>query len=307
MRLQGLALALICLPGTASAANWTLELSGGLAALPDEGSQPFVAAALSRDLGALQLRGGLAWYGGGEDEARPAALLPAATWQATAGLGYVAGRVLVDVYASVGRRRFDPVVRDLQNGRTLRFETEGGLFTLGGSVTLDAPLRPGWTAAPFVSVSYSALDTARTVVPPAGAPLIDERTEKGATGTAGVSVERGWAGGSLASIWPARRPPTAPRSTGRAARPGDPHPPPAGGRGWRRCLAGIWRERLGRAVATRVARRGGGAHRGLRRRRDDLGHGRPPVAVLSAQRKGPAFPPGLLISYLAAVLSRGCP
>lgn len=198
MRHGCLLLALIAMPGAASAANWTLELSGGLAALPDEGSQPFAAATLSRDLGAWQLRGGLAWHGGGdEDEARPAALLPAATWQATAGVGTVAGRVLIDVYASVGRRRFDPVVRDIQNGRTIRFETEGGLFTLGGSLTLDAPLRPGWTAAPFVSVSYSALDTARTIVPPVGAPLIDERSEKGATGTVGVSVERAWAGGSL--------------------------------------------------------------------------------------------------------------
>jgi hypothetical protein len=198
MRLRYVALALICLPGAASAANWTLELSGGLAALPDEGSQPFMAATLSRDLGAWQLRGGLAWYGGSDDEeARPTALLPAATWQATAGVGYVTGPVLIDVYASVGRRRFDPVVRDIQNGRTIRFEAEGGLFTLGGSLTLDAPIRPGWTAAPFVSVSYSVLDTARTVIPPAGAPLIEERTEKGATGTVGVSVDRAWAGGSL--------------------------------------------------------------------------------------------------------------
>ena len=50
---------------------------------------------------------------------------------------------------------------------------------------------------PFVSVSYSALGTARTIIPPAGNPLIDERTEKGVTGTVGVSVSRDWAGGSL--------------------------------------------------------------------------------------------------------------
>lgn len=198
MRPRCFALALICLPGAAPAANWTLELSGGLAALPDQGSQPFVAATLSRDLGALQLRGGIAWYGGADEgEATPDALLPAATWQATAGIGYATGPVLIDLYASVGRRRFDPIVRDVQNGRTIRFEAEGGLFTLGGSLTLDAPLGQGLTAAPFVSVSYSALDTARTVIPPLGAPLIDERTEKGATGTIGVSVDRSWAGGSL--------------------------------------------------------------------------------------------------------------
>ncbi len=196
MRPRLLALALTLVPSAASARDWTLELSGGLAALPDEGSQPFVAAMLSRQMGALQLRGGVAWYGG-DDEADPAALLPAETWQATVGAGYIAGPVLVDVFASLGRRRFDPVVRDIQNGRSIRSESEGGLFTLGGSLTLDAPIRPGWTAAPFVSVSYSALDTARNIVPPVGAPLIDERTEKGATGTIGVTIERAWAGGSL--------------------------------------------------------------------------------------------------------------
>jgi hypothetical protein len=198
MRPRCLVLALLCLPGTASAANWTLELSGGLAALPDEGSQPFLAATLSRDLGALQLRGGIAWYGGSDEEAAAMALLPAETWQATVGAGYLTGRVLIDVYASVGRRRFDPVVRDLRNNQVFRFETEGGLFTLGGSLTLDAPLGGGWTAAPFVSASYSALDTARTITPPTGAPLIDERTEKGATGSVGLSLERAWAGASLA-------------------------------------------------------------------------------------------------------------
>jgi len=196
MRPRCLALALLLVPGAASASNWALELSGGLAALPDEGSQPFVSAMLSRQMGAVQLRGGVAWYGG-DDEADPADLLPAETWQATVGAGFVTGPVLVDVYASVGRRRFDPVVRDLRNNQVIRFEAEGGLFTLGGSLTLDTPVAPGWTAAPFVSLSYSALDTARTIVPPAGAPLIDERTEKGVTGTAGLSVARDWGGGSL--------------------------------------------------------------------------------------------------------------
>lgn len=197
MRQACLALALTCLPGTASAANWTLELSGGLASLPDEGSQPFLSAGLSRDLGALQLRGGVAWYGGTDEDAASTALLPAETWQATVGAGYATGPVLIDVYASIGRRRFDPVVRDLRNNQVIRFETEGGLFTLGGSLTLDAPLGPGWAAAPFVSVSYSALSTARTITPPAGAPLIEERAEKGVTGTIGASVLRDFGDGSL--------------------------------------------------------------------------------------------------------------
>ncbi len=197
MRPRCFVLALVCLPATASAANWTLELSGGLASLPNEGSQPFVATTLSRDLGALQLRGGLAWYGGSDGETASVALLPAETWQATIGAGFATGPVLVDVYASLGRRRFDPIVRDLQNNQVIRFETEGGLFTLGGSLTLDAPIGPGWVAAPFVSVSYSALDTARTVIPPAGAPLIDERTEKGVTGTVGTSVLRDFGSASL--------------------------------------------------------------------------------------------------------------
>src|SRR5688572_3843658 len=119
MRPRWLALALICIPCVASATDWTIALSGGLAALPDEGSQPFVAATLSRDIGALQLRGGVAWYGG-DGEADPAALLPAETWQATIGAGYATGPVLIDFYASLGRRRFDPAVRDAQSGRVIR-------------------------------------------------------------------------------------------------------------------------------------------------------------------------------------------
>lgn len=196
MRSRCLALALLLVPTAASARDWALDLSGGLAALPDQGSQPFAAAMLSRSLGAVQLRGGVAWYGG-DNKGDSMELLPAETWQATVGAGYSTGRVLVDVYASIGRRNFDPIVRDATNGRTVRIEAEGGLFTLGGSLTLDAPLATGWTAAPFVSVSYSALDTVRTIIPPAGNPLIDERTEKGVTGTAGVSISRDWAGGSF--------------------------------------------------------------------------------------------------------------
>jgi hypothetical protein len=197
MRNAYLAAALLCLPGTASAANWTLELSGGLAALPDEGSQPFLAATLSRERGALQLRGGIAWYGGSDEEAAAMALLPAETWQATLGAGHAAGPVLIDVYASVGRRRFNPVVRDLRNNQVIRFDTQGGLYTIGGSLTMDVPVSRGWAAAPFVSLSYSSLSTARTITPPTGAPLIDERTEKGLTGTIGASVLRDFRGASL--------------------------------------------------------------------------------------------------------------
>jgi hypothetical protein len=191
-----LALALTAMPAPAAAAGWTMELSGGLAALADQGSQPFVALTLSHDMGPWQMRGGLAWFDGGS-EADAMALLPARTWQGTLGAGYAAGPVLVDVYASLGRRSFDPVVRDAQSGRTVRIEAEGGLFTIGGSVTVDAPLGPGWSAAPFVSASYSAVDSVRTLIPPAGAPLVDERTEQGITGTIGVTVGRDFDRGSL--------------------------------------------------------------------------------------------------------------
>ena len=196
MRSTCLAIMFLAMPGAASATDWTLELSGGLAALADQGSQPFVAASLSRDLGAWRLRGELASFDGG-GEADAMALLPAETQQATIGASYATGALLIDLHASLGRRRFDPLVRDAQSGRTVRVEAEGGLFTLGGSLTLDAPLSAGWAAAPFVSASYSAVGTVRTLLPPVGAPLVDERTEKGATGTIGATIARDWSGGSL--------------------------------------------------------------------------------------------------------------
>ena len=41
------------------------------------------------------------------------------------------------------------------------------------------------------------MDSARTLLPLAGDPVIEERSESGLTGIAGVSAERVWRGGSL--------------------------------------------------------------------------------------------------------------
>jgi hypothetical protein len=79
----------------------------------------------------------------------------------------------------------------------VRVETDGSLFTLGGSATWDAPVGEDWTVAPFLSLSYSAVDTARTTAPLVGDPVIEEIRQNGVTGIAGVSAERIWRGGSL--------------------------------------------------------------------------------------------------------------
>jgi hypothetical protein len=97
----------------------------------------------------------------------------------------------------LGRRDFTPPSPARTNGRIVRDETEGSLFTFGGSVTWDAPAGENWSIAPFASLSYSALDTARTMVAQAGDPVIEERKENGLTGIAGVSAERLWQRGSL--------------------------------------------------------------------------------------------------------------
>lgn len=196
MSLRHLIWALAAWPAGASAADWSLSLSGGVATIAGQGGQPFVSASLYRYLGAGYVRAGVAWFDGkgDPDVAEP---LPARTRQISVGGGYQAGRVLIDAYATLGRRDFAPPAPARTNGRIVRDETEGSLLTFGGSATWDAPAGENWSIAPFASLSYSALDTARTLVPQAGDPVIAERKEDGLTGIAGVSAERLWRGGSL--------------------------------------------------------------------------------------------------------------
>jgi hypothetical protein len=173
-----------------------VSLSGGLATIAGEDEQPFVSLGLYRYLGASFVRAGIAWFDG-EGEADVAVPLPAQTRQITIGGGYQAGRLLLDAYATLGKRDFTPPGPDRTNGRPVRDESDGDLFTLGGSITWDAPAGERWSVAPFVSLSYSAVDSARTLVPQAGDPVIVEMRESGLTGIAGVSAERIWPGGSL--------------------------------------------------------------------------------------------------------------
>lgn len=180
----------------ASASDWSLSLSGGVATVAGEGGQPFASAALYRYFGTGYVRAGATWFDG-EGDANVAEPLPARTRQITFGGGYQAGRVLLDAYATLGSRDFTPPGPDRTNGRIVRDETDGGLLTLGGSITLDAPAGDKWLVAPFVSLSYSEVDTARALVPQAGDPVIVESRENGLTGIAGLSAERLWEGGSL--------------------------------------------------------------------------------------------------------------
>jgi hypothetical protein len=183
-------------PAAAPAADWSLSMSGGIATIAGEGEQPFVSAAVYRYFGSGYIRGGLAWFDGGGDPdvAEP---LPARTRQITIGGGYQAGRVLLDAYATLGDRDFTPPSPARTNGRVARDETDGSLMTLGGSITWDAPAGEAWSIAPFASLSYSELDSARTLVPLAGDPVIQEKGESGLTGIAGLSADRIWRGGSL--------------------------------------------------------------------------------------------------------------
>lgn len=188
--------ALALWPAGALAADWSLSLSGGIATIAGEEEQPFVSLALYRYLGSGYVRAGVAWFDGkGEpDVADP---LPAQTRQVTIGGGYQAGRILLDAYATLGRRDFTPPAPDRTSGRVVRDESGGSLLTLGGSVTWDAPAGEKWSIAPFLSLSYSAVDAARTIVPQTGDPVIEERRESGLTGISGLSAERIWRGGSL--------------------------------------------------------------------------------------------------------------
>ena len=51
-------------PAGASAANWSLSVSGGLATLGSEGEQPFVAADVYRYFGAGFVHAGFSWFDG---------------------------------------------------------------------------------------------------------------------------------------------------------------------------------------------------------------------------------------------------
>lgn len=188
--------ALALWPAGASAADWSMSLSGGVTTIAGGDEQPFVSLAMSRYFGAGYVRAGVAWLDG-EGEPDVAEPLPAETRQVTVGGGYQAGRVLLDAYATLGRRDFTPPGPDRTNGRIVRDETDGSLFTLGGSATWDVPAGESWSVAPFLSASYSELDTARTLVPQTGDPVIVKRQENGLTGIAGVSAERIWTGASL--------------------------------------------------------------------------------------------------------------
>lgn len=183
-------------PAGAAAADWSLSVSGGVATVAGEGGQPFVSAALYRYFGDGFVRAGFAWFDGGGDPdvAEP---LPARTRQLTVGGGYQAGRVLLDAYVTLGDRDFTPPAPARTGGRLVRDETDDSLLTLGGSVTWDAPVGEDWSIAPFASLSYSALDSARTLVPQAGDPVIQQSREDGLTGIAGLSAERVWRGGSF--------------------------------------------------------------------------------------------------------------
>ncbi len=183
-------------PAGASAADWSVSLSGGLATIAGGGGQPFVSLSAYRYFGAGFVRAGAAWFEG-EGDPDVAEPLPARTRQITIGGGYQAGRVLIDAYATLGRRDFTPPGPNRTNGHIVRDESDGSLYTLGGSVTWDAPAGESWSVAPFSSLSYSAVDSARTLVPQAGDPVIEKREESGLTGIAGVSAERIWRGGSF--------------------------------------------------------------------------------------------------------------
>lgn len=188
--------ALALWPTSAAATDWSFSLSGGIATLAGEGGQPFVSTAVYRYIGAGYLRAGAAWFDG-EGDPDIAQPLPAQTRQVTFGGGYQVGRVLLDAYTTLGRRDFTPPSPTRTSGRIVRDETEGGLFTLGGSVTWDAPVGDQWSLAPFVSLTYSDLDSARTILLTTGDLLVEEREESGVTIIAGASAERTWEGGSL--------------------------------------------------------------------------------------------------------------
>lgn len=188
--------ALALWPAGASAADWSVSLSGGVTSIGGGEEQPFVSLAGYRYFGSGYVRAGVAWLdGAGEpDVAEP---LPANTRQVTVGGGFQAGRVLFDAYATFGSRDFIPPSPSRTNGRIVRDETNGHLYSFGGSVTWDAPAGDKWSVAPFLSASYSILDTVRTLVPLNGDPVIDETRKNGLTGIAGISADRVWPGGSL--------------------------------------------------------------------------------------------------------------
>ena len=183
-------------PASAPATDWSLSLSGGITTLAGEGEQPFASLAAYRYFGDGVVRAEISWFDG-EGDPEISEPLPAETRQVTIGGGYLAGRVLLDAFVTLGDRDFTTPGPDRTNGRLVRDETDGSLFAFGGSATWDAPAGDEWSVAPFLTLSYSEVDTARTMVPQTGDPVTVESRETGLTGIAGVSAERVWQDGSL--------------------------------------------------------------------------------------------------------------
>jgi outer membrane autotransporter protein len=192
--LIGLAVLASAVPAAAIAAErpWTLDVSGGLTALGDEGDQPFASIGIRRDFGDMYVRLAGTYIDSDEPDDIGAAFVPAESKQLTLSAGWQLGDLGIDIYGTIGDRDFKSISVQRPGGtQRLTVNTSGDLAALGASLAYDIAAAERWWVTPFVAVDYSQVDTARVVLGPGGSTLrVDESEEDGVTGSGGVTVQR---------------------------------------------------------------------------------------------------------------------
>ena len=193
-RIIGFAVLAAAVPGTALGAEqpWTLDISGGLTALGDEGDQPYASIGIRRDFGDMYVKIAGTYIDSDAPDDIGAVFVPAESKQLTLSAGWQLGDLGIDVYGTIGDRDFKSVSVQRPGGtQRLTVNTSGDLFAIGASLAFDIAAGERWWVTPFAALDYSKIDTARVVLGPGGGTLIvDESDEDGVTGSGGVTVQR---------------------------------------------------------------------------------------------------------------------
>jgi len=193
-RIMMLAAATALVPGIAGAAekNWTLDVSGGLTALGDEGDQPFVRVGIRRDFGDVYVRLSGTYIDSEEPDGRGAAFVPASSKQISLSAGWQLGDLTIDAYGTLGDRDFKSVTIQRPGGsQQLTVDTNGDLAALGIGLAYDFAATSRLWLTPFAALDYSRIDTARAVLGPGGSTLVvDESSEDGVTWSGGLTLQQ---------------------------------------------------------------------------------------------------------------------
>lgn len=167
--------------------NWSISLSGSATNTGQQPDQYSGSLSLTRNFGESYVRAAVTRSDGG-DVGGLSGALAAKTTQFTLGGGTSFGAVSIDVYALAGNRSFDLASFSRRNGNLVTLNSSGSVYGGGATLTYDAPIGEHWFAAPFVSIDYNRVDTARIINPTSMTPIVRQDQQSGVTGSGGVSA-----------------------------------------------------------------------------------------------------------------------